>query len=322
MNIYTQNRLPRKISHRMMMLHSCMALTLTLTTAGFLGDWLWCLGKMENFRYHYLIAAILFALIYISVKRWGMVIIALGIAIVNILIIYPQNLSQASPGKFYSSERQIKVVTFNLQKTNEEYNLVRDFLRRENADVVILEEVTSTWKRELLSLSKEYPYYFIREHESFYGLALLSKKPWDSIEYISPKGIDGVPIIKARFRIFDHPFTFLGTKTFPPTSNGWAARRDRQLSELNKMIENIEGSIILAGDLNTTPWSVAYKTFQQESNKPWRTGRITPSWPSLLGSLGIQIDHVMVNSGLQLLSQSSGPYLGSDHRPLIALVGF
>lgn len=299
-----------------------MVLTMALTIAGFFGNFFWWLSLWESFRYHYFISGIIFALIYLCALRWKMVLAAFAIAIINFLIIYPQEPKHALASGLNSDEKHIKVVTFNLQETNGEYKAVRDFLRSENADIIILVEVTPKWKRELTSLSNDYPYSFIQEHESYFGLALLSKKNWSSIEYIPPKGANGVPILKSRFKIDDQFITLLGTKTFPPTSYGWAARRDKQLSILKKMIEEINEPVILAGDLNATPWSTAIKSFRQGSTKQWRKGPITPSWPSLLSPLGIQIDHIMVNAPLRILSQSSGPYIGSDHLPLIANVGF
>lgn len=306
----------------MLILDAVMALTAALTIAGFFGNIFWWLGIWESFRYHYFVSGIIFALIYLCAVRWKMVLASFTIVIINFLIIYPQEPTHALASGLNSDEKQVKIVTFNLQESNGDYKAVRDFLRFENADLVILVEATPRWKRELASLSNEYPYSFIQEHGSYFGLALLSKKSWSSIEYIPPKGANGVPILKSRFKINGQFFTLIGTKTFPPTSLGWAARRNNQLSILKQTIEEISGPVILAGDLNATPWSAAIKSFRQGSIKQWREGPITPSWPSLLGPLGIQIDHIMVNAPLRILSQSSGPYIGSDHLPLIANVGF
>jgi len=298
-----------------------LAVTALLTVMGRLGDWFWWLDLWGNFRFHYFYFALLMALVFLVARRWKIVAIAMVTALANMPPAIDPPRSNLDALEIVSSARPLfKIVSFNVQKSNRRYGLVREFLRREAADIIILQEVNAAWKGELEVLSEEYPYRFIHASETFYGLALFSKIPWEKVEYLPFAETSGTPIIKGRFMLGNRFFTFLGTKTFPPTSGPCAARRAQQLSKLGEIAEKIEGPLILAGDFNATSWSRAFATFQQKSRQQWNGGGQTPSWPSLLGWAGIKIDHIMVNSGLSMQSLSSGPNVGSDHLPVIAVV--
>ena len=47
------------------------------------------------------------------------------------------------------------------------------------------------------------------------------------------------------------------------------------------------------------------------------------TWPAFLPMPArIPIDHVMTGSGLRVVERTVGPDLGSDHRPVIATIGW
>jgi len=297
-----------------------LAATALLTVMGQFGDWAWWLDLWTNFRYHYFVSAFLMALVFLAARRWTMVVISLVTALANAPAIDLTWSNSNASEIAHPARPHLKIVSFNILKTNRHFGAVRQFLRGEAADIVLLQEVNAAWEKELEVLTKEFPYRFVHASESFYGLAIFSKIPWEKVEFLPLEETDGTPIIKSRFRLAGRAFTILGTKTFPPTNGSWAARRDHQLSKLGELAQKIDGPLILAGDFNATTWSRAFANFERNSGQRWNGGGQTPSWPSLLGWAGIKIDHIMVSAGLSMLRQSSGPNIGSDHLPLIAVV--
>ena len=299
-----------------------LAATVLLTIAGQLGYLFWWLDLWANFRFHYFFAALLLALVFLSARCWKLACIGLVVAFTNAPMVEQPSAGAAIAEHVDIARPPIKIVSFNVLKSNQRYSTVRKFLRQEAADIVILQEVNAAWKSELKPLSAEFPYRFIRASESFYGLALFAKIPWESVTYLPFAETGGAPIIRARFRVAGRPFTFFGTKTFPPTKADWSSHRDQQLYKLGELAREISGPLILAGDLNATSWSHGFTAFLRGSGQQrWDGGGHGASWPAILGWAGIRIDHIMVNSDLRMLRQSIGPNIGSDHRPVIAVVG-
>jgi endonuclease/exonuclease/phosphatase (EEP) superfamily protein YafD len=80
--------------------------------------------------------------------------------------------------------------------------------------------------------------------------------------------------------------------------------------------EAANGRLVLAGDLNLTPWSPRFARLLTETgldDSGLRRG-LAPTW---LWPFGLAIDHVLVGAGLVALDNHLGPELGSDHRPVI-----
>lgn len=81
--------------------------------------------------------------------------------------------------------------------------------------------------------------------------------------------------------------------------------------------------IIATGDFNSTPNGRAYQTFQavyrliDACPKIFRCGTI-PAW--LPPYTGLPIDHIMVSRDVSVVDYEVGPDVGSDHRPVFAIV--
>ena len=76
---------------------------------------------------------------------------------------------------------------------------------------------------------------------------------------------------------------------------------------------------MVVGDLNTSPWSPVFHDLLRASGlRDGRAGHgIQPTWPSLFPLLWTPIDHCLVSRGLIVQRFQRGPYVGSDHFPLI-----
>jgi len=68
-----------------------------------------------------------------------------------------------------------------------------------------------------------------------------------------------------------------------------------------------------------TTWSNNYTIF--ESNTGMYNTRsgfgILSTWPAILSNFGIPIDHILVSEHFLVADTYTGPYVGSDHLPLI-----
>ncbi|HEU4601170.1 MAG TPA: endonuclease/exonuclease/phosphatase family protein, partial [Steroidobacteraceae bacterium] len=81
---------------------------------------------------------------------------------------------------------------------------------------------------------------------------------------------------------------------------------------------NAARPLLVAGDFNITPWSSYYQQFVKDStlsDSDWGQG-LPASWPSVLGPLGIRIDHCLHSAHWDVIATHTGPELGSDHLPV------
>jgi endonuclease/exonuclease/phosphatase (EEP) superfamily protein YafD len=74
----------------------------------------------------------------------------------------------------------------------------------------------------------------------------------------------------------------------------------------------------VAGDLNCTPWSAAFREFVARSGlRDSALGRgVQGSWNARTRLTRIPIDHILVPSGWAVVHRALGPDVGSDHFPV------
>ena len=92
--------------------------------------------------------------------------------------------------------------------------------------------------------------------------------------------------------------------------------RDNVLRHVAELLKD-EETFILAGDMNTTPWTAIYRHLPGR-----RSGdaRLELTWRLSWHIFGLPFDHIHTSENMQLHAYKVGPNIGSDHRPLIAEV--
>ena len=102
------------------------------------------------------------------------------------------------------------------------------------------------------------------------------------------------------------------------------SRMEEQIEVLEEIYnisqkENVD-AVIIAGDFNASPYSPVFKKLLTTSGlRDTRTGfGWLPSWPALFPLAFIPIDHILVSPDIQVQNRATGPYIGSDHYPVIA----
>ena len=291
-----------------------------LTFAAFLRGAAWWLDLLTHFRVHYFAASAILAGALLAMGHQAAALFSAAVGAVNLLAIaHPLLKTRRRSHRLPPARaRRLKIATLNLYYYNTRYAAVREFLQRAHPDIVLLQEVTHDWARELDRLADEFPHRLLREnHDNWDGVGLLARSPWQSAEFIGRLGTVDTAVIRARFR----DFTVLTVKTLAPKRSGWTSVRDQQLAELGKLAAQSPQPVIVAGDFNAAPWSRGYAKFLQHSRLIWQSAGCKPGWPARFGWLGVPIDHILVSAPLRVIAPEVGPYVGSDHRPLLAFVG-
>ena len=87
--------------------------------------------------------------------------------------------------------------------------------------------------------------------------------------------------------------------------------RDAMIDVLAKIVAE---PFAIAGDFNATPWCRIFSRIPGA-----RVGRaFRTTWLTNIPLVGLPIDHIMVSAGVKPSLYAPGPFLGSDHRPVIA----
>lgn len=275
---------------------------------GLLAEISWLCDLLTHFRWQY--AAILLACggALLCLKHWrsGLASLVAGGAVLATLI---------QPAPATVPHPTLKVLSFNVLKTNERRNEICDFIEKEQADVVVLSEINEKWASQIARLRQTYPHVLSSSPKKLYDVVILSRHPFQTT--------DATDFKKRRYAeatIFVNGTTYHVTAahTAPPTSEINSQWRNEQLLALGQELAG-QPRAILCGDLNTSPFSPWYARMLKISGlaDTSRGAGYSPTWMRAFPPIAVPIDHILLSQDLALVSRKVGPSLGSDHSPVI-----
>lgn len=238
-------------------------------------------------------------------------------ALLNLSLIFA---GQSEGAKSISSgQPALKLAVLNVHTANQNFERVRLFLQETSADLVVLTEVDDRWMHELEPLRVLYPYSIAKPSDDNFGIALISKMPFEKAEPIELAD-SGVPAISATFSFGTNRVSLVGIHFLPPANPEAAATRNNQFAALAQLAQSSTPPIIVLGDFNCTPWSPWFSRFTQDSGlRHSLLGYgFLGTWPTAIPILSIPLDHVFVSKSVSVLNHRLGPDIGSDHAPVVA----
>jgi endonuclease/exonuclease/phosphatase (EEP) superfamily protein YafD len=290
-----------------------------VTIAAFLGQWVWWLDVLANFRAQYVVALAVLGLV-IMMSRWRKTgYLVLGAALVNLIVVLP--LYIGSPADARVDADTIRVMSFNLLSTNEEYSEVIEYIETVDPDLVLLHEASRPWEVAIESAGLDYEIIRPRSDDLIFGTLVLVRGA--DVTAISHGFAASAPRAVALDYVpagWDAPLAVLGTHPLAPTDQERADLRDAQLGFAGEWATGQSGAFIVVGDFNATPWSWPFRRLMGTADlvNSQKGFGLQPSFPT--GSnllLRVPIDHLIHSSALEVTSRQLGPALGSDHFPLV-----
>ena len=147
-------------------------------------------------------------------------------------------------------------------------------------------------------------------------VSVLSRYPLQDLQVITP-GIAW----DERMAVFDLtlpgrvPVSFVALHMTKPWFYGIV---DDEIDTIEAALPRHPGPMVLAGDLNSAPWSLRLRWLRRVAHLEDPLVPIA-TWPAAAGGYGLPIDHVLVRGGPRIVSIAPwGAELGSDHRGLLA----
>lgn len=288
-----------------------VAMLVQVVLIAFASRW-WLADLFTHFRMQALLLGLLLLVTSVTLRyRYAWIAPVLLIA-PHVWVLAPYLPTRNAPP---ISDNAETLLSWNVFAGNKRHDEIVLAIRELDADVVLLMEVSPELGVQLGGLRDLYPEIRISPSTDAFGIALLSRQPLPelTIERI------GEELFNTVVAKFDNGVTFLGVHTLPPAGSHYSRIRNQQLRELAESVSELDGPVIIAGDLNVSPFSPHFqKLLKDAALTDTRRGRgVLNSWPDGRLLTHIPIDHVLVTKEievgeLKILSDSHG----SDHFPV------
>ena len=261
-------------------------------------------------------------------RRWrraGLILAA--VVLVPAVISY---LREATPHRDTSGAPvALRLVQFNVFKGNSTPEAAARWILDQRADVVVLEEAADDGGKVRALLSARYPYSVdcVGQQARCSTVILATEAPADvgGLARGDPENQNGLSAAWLRQAGPARRATIVGVhlgRPWPYSDQTW------QIRDLARFLETSDRDYaIVAGDFNQSPWTYAMRRQDRAIGLHRITGD-RASWPlrEIAAPLGgaivrtppvLSIDHVYVGRCWARSSIRSGPWLGSDHVPLV-----
>ena len=257
--------------------------------------------------------------------RWG-VIMGAGAVLISTALMAPDVLARLTAKTAAPGRQTLKIIQLNVWSKNVDARGTAAWIARQRADVVVLEEVAGSAEAVPVLLRRDYPYRTLAPTSFDIMTVILSRAPpYDSGAWPSPDTFGRHSGAWASFGDPATGYTVVGAHALWPAPAG---RQQIQTALLASRLRDFNrDTLILAGDFNATPWS--YSLRRQDalfglirrshalfswSVRPYSRYRFSTPIPLM------PIDHVYAGAAWKTVSVTTGPKLGSDHLPIIAVL--
>lgn len=326
-NLLSEISPARKYAMRLVAL--CAQLTiiclLILSVAGYAGRLHKLLELTTHFKLQYLLASLVCLLLFLALRSWSWLAVAVICCIVNLAAIAPWYLPPATAARSATPNRNLKLMLANVKRGNGEYARLIDMIETEQPDVFVLQEVDERWVAELNQLESRYPFHLAAPlDDDGSGIALYSRLPLEDARVVRLGSEEDAerPSIAARIVSGEERVSLLTIHPRAPLRPNHFEYRNAQLADAARFVRDLPEPKVFLGDLNTTMWSPYYEDFILASGliDARRGTGLLPTFPTfapLGGLLMLPIDHCFVSQGVKVLKIRTGNEFGSDHLPLI-----
>lgn len=283
----------------------------------------WFFSLLSQFKIQFFFGALLLIPLLIIGKEYPATAIMIIVSIATFLEIYNAGSMIKHPD--HKTTNRFTVLQYNKLYENKSYDQLSSFIQQSDIDVLIMQEVKNAeipYIADALS-----PYLQHSMPDDAYRpdyVSIFSKHP---IKDLTVKKLchtscatHGVRFIISKG---DTDIAFYTIHTKIPIGQKDYIQHTEELASIAQWIkDDAHENVILAGDLNTTPFSPVFKNMKNTARlRNQRFGIIEQgTWPvwGMLPIFKIPLDHIMNKGNLSLINKHKGPAMGSDHHSLIA----
>lgn len=278
--------------------------------------WDWRLDLLTHFREPAMAVALVALVVAMARRRIGLAAGLMALALVQLGGLLTFEGSNPVPA---SGPGRLRIVVANVLHSNTNYEALADLVRRERPDVLGLVEFSEEWREGLsrLGLRDEFPTRVERPAKG-HGIALWLRRTPSAPPTIEVLSSHGNPAVRAVIEFDDRPLTLWLMHPPNPIDRRARHRANGELLALGERIGRESGARLVVGDLNRTEGSPFFAEFLRLCGlRDSRLGfGLQPSWPTW-SSYRIAIDHAFASREVAIVDRRLGPFIGSDHFPLV-----
>lgn len=275
---------------------------------------------LQSLRFHLAAALLLGILVLLAVGSWRRFLLFALVAGISLAeggwFVYRLQALRAAAAEAPRTPF-MRVLSFNILNSNRENGpAIADYLIGSGADVVYILEGAPLYG-QLERLAAVYPHRLGCASARNCDLIMLSRTPLarGQIRDLGPTWQNR--LVTAETRIDGTTVTLVAAHMVKPYFDYAAVSEARNLG---RVLESIEGPLVLAGDFNAAPWSDNIERLVRHARLV--SGPLYPAtWPVALGPLGVPIDNMFTRGGLFIETLDALPdAMGSNHRGLVAAI--
>ena len=295
------------------------------------------LDNLASFQRQSALGAVVVLLMALALRHWRAS--AFAGAIVALFLLRLATALPA-PGGYNYSTQPLKVLSANLLFSNPDATCILDWIDEKSPDVITFQEYSEVVHPVISeALRERYPHSEAIPENSPHGVAFYSRIPFRRIplpeadhKALKFAGRRHDQLAQFEFNFNGKAITLFTAHPPRPSGSRGPVQRNIELALLGRLIANCKTPAIIAGDLNTTPWSPYFQDLIKQGNLQSADGgpAMHNTWPARnilrLGRFvvpfqevfGIPIDFILTTPTLTPANYTLGPGCGSDHFPLYA----
>ncbi len=220
---------------------------------------------------------------------------------------------------------EFKLMSFNVLHQNQRFEDAVALARLEQPLVAVFQEVTPPWPEKLAPLHADFPHHF---RADVLQMEVFSRVPIEAPEIIVVGKVRG--LVRFRIQHDGREIVIFAAHAYPQLALGDEGFRWRNQLLFDVLPREIGRSgdvpLLVLGDLNATMWSPGYRSLVRQTGLT--NARQGFGLHPTLGNehrwlwlLSVPYDHCLVNGRLTVGDFRSGPFIGSDHLPIIVSLG-
>lgn len=223
------------------------------------------------------------------------------------------------------TDTDFTIVQYNRKYTIANHDALKDFIKREQPDVIVVQEAVQSHADALDDLRADYPHQILEPRKNAFGMVVLSKHPFIE-QRVTPFKRMAIDNFLLHFTVQPSGFDAVSIYAIHPTPPVYPLHQKQRNSELAITSQTAghdkTANIIMMGDWNITPFSPYFKDVLKNGNLKNEHTHLSAliTWPSFFGLpiFQIPIDHILHRGNIMLVEKRRGPAMGSDHYPVIA----
>ncbi len=230
----------------------------------------------------------------------------------------PESVPAPAPGP------EFVLLTYNVN-----YGLAGDgatvaAIRGSGADLVLLQETNPAWEAALAGLRDEYPYQEYVHRGAAGGMAVLSRRPFETRRVLEPPPGGWFPALLVRAETPLGPVEALDVHLRPQLGedggvvSGFLETPPIRVAEIERYLDALDPAVprILAGDFNEQPGSAALEAAAERGFLRVGIDEDTWHWETSLVTLRRSFDHVLHDARLAPIEGRVLEAGRSDHWPV------